>query len=344
MYQVITDADFRRAAKTLFSDMPRVFLFFGEEDYLKHNAVAVARDVLLSPDAVSFDFAGISQASAGPGAIEAALAAPPMFGMRKVVAVTLSFTDLKPSETSAVCDLLSALDADDPNYVLINVPNGGIDPGYPKKPSALLRRISEFAQPVRFDRVAPNRLSAWAAKHYRAAGVSASGGVCDFTVNYIGQDMFRLSSEIDKISFYVLSRFRSDVTEDDVRLCGSPLTEFDGFALSNAIVAGQHRRALEVMSFLRAGRIEPVRIMSEIIRTVCDMKAVKSCRKSGMTAQQICETTGISPYPLNRYSAAVEKIPEAALDRALELAREADESVKGYGNGYVAIEKFICSM
>jgi DNA polymerase-3 subunit delta len=344
MYETMTEAEFRKSAGSGFRGQPRIFLFYGEEDYLKANAVNVARDALIAPDAAAFDFVSLGAAAVSAGAVAAALAAPPMFGENKLVALSFSPDGMKPSELGDILDTLEGLGPGDPNTVIMNVPDGGLDPGYPKRPSALLKRIAEFARPVLFDRVPQNRLAAWAERHYRANGVSAAPEVCSFTVGYCGSDMYRLASEIDKISFYVLSRGASRVGEDDVRVAGCPTSGFDAFALSNAMIAGRHRQALEVLAFMRSQKAEPVRVMADIIRVICDMKAVSACTASGMTGQQISEATGIKPYPLGRYLKALETADAAAVNRALELARAADEGVKGYGDGYVAIERLICSM
>ena len=156
--------------------------------------------------------------------------------------------------------------------------------------------------------------------------------------------MFRLSSEIEKICFYVLSHGRTDALKDDVRTAGCPSVEFDAFALANAMVAGKYRVALDVLGFLKSRKTEPTRIMADIIRVICDMSALNACRKAGMTREQMTSATGIKPYPLGRYLQALDDADEKKLKRALELAGEADEKIKGYGADYVAIEQLICSM
>ena len=76
MKEIITEAQFRRNIKT----PDAAYIFFGEEDYLKQNALSVARSELVSPEAEMFDYIRIDQADFSPESISAALAAPPMLG------------------------------------------------------------------------------------------------------------------------------------------------------------------------------------------------------------------------------------------------------------------------
>lgn len=343
MNQTITEADFRKSLKN-GGNIPAVYLFYGEEDYLKHNAVSVLKNTFISPESAGFDYVFIGSAEYSADVLRAAVSAPPMFGEYKVVAVSISLDDLKPSE---IADLQAAMEetSDIPGvYLAVSIPDGGIDAGYPKRPSAILKKFAEISVPVYFERVAGNRLAGWAGKHYEANGVRAGRDICAATVDYCGSDMFRLASEIDKISWYVLAAGRDTVTQSDITAAGCSAVEFDTFALANAMVAGRHAAALEVLGFLKAQKTEPTRIMADIIRVICDMKTVSSCMKAGMTRTEMSEKTGIKPFPLGRYADAVEGLSEDKLNRALSLAVRADEGVKGYGREYVPIEQLICSM
>ena len=156
--------------------------------------------------------------------------------------------------------------------------------------------------------------------------------------------MFRLASEIDKISCYVLSRGRDRVTPDDVRAVGCTTVEFDAFALANAIIAGNKKLALSVLAYARTQKTEPVVVMSEITTALCNLVAVDTCRKAGMPSQKISEMTGLRPYPVSLCLKALETMDTGRLKKALEAAKIADAGVKGYAKDYVPIERLICSL
>ena len=340
MKEIITEAQFRRNIKT----PDAAYIFFGEEDYLKQNALSVARSELVSPEAEMFDYIRIDQADFSPESISAALAAPPMLGEYKLVTVSLAFTDLRAAEVNAVCDILSTLDEESGNVLIISIPSNGINPGTPKKLSPELKKLCENAQGVRFDRVPAGRLSGWCARHYKENGVDADARVCTATVDFCGTDMFTLASEIDKISYLVLARGRRAVMAEDIREAACATEEFDSFALANAILARNIPTALAVLDKMKAEKAEPVRIMAELIRVICDMNSILACQRAGMNQDAIAAATGIKPYPLAKYIGAMKNIGADALEKTLELCVAADAQTKGWGKGYVPIEQLICSI
>ena len=213
MKEIITEAQFRRNIKT----PDAAYIFFGDEDYLKGNALSVAKSELVAPEAEMFDYVRIEQADFSPESISAALAAPPMLGEYKLVIASLAFTDLRPSEVNAICDILSTIDEESGNVLIISIPSNGINAGTPKRISPELKKLCENAQGVRFDRVPAGKLAGWCARHYKENGVDADARVCAATVDFCGTDMYTLASEIDKISYLVLARGRKAVMAEDIR-------------------------------------------------------------------------------------------------------------------------------
>ncbi|MCQ2354000.1 MAG: DNA polymerase III subunit delta [Clostridia bacterium] len=346
MNEIITDADFRRRMK--MSAPAPGYLFFGDEDYLKQNAVSVAKKSLIPDEgAAAFDYISIDRSSFSAQTLAESLAPPPMLSDHKLIVASVTFDDLRASELNEVYEVLEGLpekgkDAD--NILIINVPAGGIDPGYPKRPSAQLKKLAEYLVPVRFDRITPGRLCAWAERHYANNGVTADADVCAATVEYCGTDMFRLSSEIDKISFFALAGGRKNVTVRDIRIAGCAAEEYDAFALANAMMTRKYTAALEVLSQMKAQKLDPTRIMGELIRVICDMNTVSILLNAGMMQNDIATATGIKPFPLGKYMNALRGIDDADLRRALNACVAADMGIKGYSQDYVPIEKLICSL
>jgi DNA polymerase-3 subunit delta len=338
--EIISESVFRKQIR----DARGAYLFFGEEDYLKQNALRVAIESYIGDGARDFDLVRMDALTFSPEALASALASPPLMSERKLVVLSLSPSQLRSAELSSLLEIAEALSDDEENILILNTPSGSIDAGTPKRPSALLKRLCEAMTGVRFDRITPARLSGWCARHYSENSVRASERVCALTVDYCGCDMFSLSSEIDKISFYVLAHGRNEVTEADVKIAASPSEEFDTFALANAILAKNTDRALSVLSQMKANKTEPVIIMSELVRVICDIETVATLTSAGMNPGDISAATGIKPYPLTRYLTAIKTLRPEAIAAAVSASKYADAAVKSFGRGYVPIEQLICSI
>ena len=340
--EIIKEADFRKEIK---SNPGTGYLFFGEEDYMKNFASKLASD-MISPDP-SFSFFNEIKLDAltySPDALLDALMPLPMMADRKLITITgLDFGTMKANEIDALCSVLAQLDEYDYNTVIINVAADRIDPGFlPKRPSALLKKLGEHLKLVNFEKNTPARLAAWVGKHFEHNGVRASADVCALVIDRCGRDMFNLASETDKLSFYVKHNGREDVLREDVLHVATPAVEYDAFAFTNAIGARKKEEALSILRELKMRKEDPIIIMSEITKTVCDMTSVSSLKADGLTSGEISRILNIHEY---RVSLILQNRFKPELCKSmLKRCREADLEIKSSRDGYSALEKLICTI
>lgn len=339
---ILKEVDFRKEIKTAPS---KAYLFFGEEDYMKSFALKSASDAICpDPSFAFFNEIKLDSLTYSPDALLDAIMPFPMGAERKLIVVSgLDLNAMKQSETDALCSVLSQLDEYDYNTVIINIAADRFDYGNPKKkPSVLLRKLSEHAVPVFFERNTPAKLAGWVSKHFSYNGVVASPRICALTVDRCGRNMYNLASEVDKISFFVLSSGRDTVTDDDVIKISTAVEEFDSFALTNAIGARKKDEALCILRDMKFRRLDPIIIMSEIVRTVCDASAVASLAADGLTQLEISETLNIHEYRVSLF--LQNGLSFEICQRMLEKCRRADLDLKSGRDGYATLEKLICSI
>ncbi len=338
---IINDTELRRQIR---SSCASSYLFFGEEDYLKLHAISLVRQSICNdPSLAVFNDLKLDSLTYSPAALLDMITALPMMADRKLITVTgLDFNAMKQGEFDELLGVLSQLPDYDYSTVIICADSDRFDPGFlPKRPSGMLSKLSEHLTPVQFEKSTPAKLAAWVGKHYEHNGVHADSDVCMFTVEYCGRDMFTLGKETDKISYYVLSQSRDRVTADDVRYIGSSVSEYDAFAFTNAISRGQKDAALSVLSEMKKKRTDPIFIMSEVARTVCECVSVQSLLSDGMTHAEISKVVGIHEYKVSLIAKSCRiKDPRALLLKC----RRADIDIKTSQDGYEVLEKLICTM
>ena len=342
MMKIMKEADFRREIK---SEPGVAYLLFGDEDYTKNHAISLAQECIVGdPTFAMFNEMKLDALSYSADALADMLAAPPMMAERKLIIISgLDFIAMKQSELDSLVSTLSSLEEYDFNTVIISASSDRFDAGFlPKRPSAPLTKLSEVATPVQFEKNSPQRLAMWAQKHYEHNGASADGNVAAFTVDYCGRDMFTLSEEIKKISYYVLSVGRTAVTIDDVKLVGVNSSEYDAFAFTNAICSRQKDIALNVLLDMKRKKEEPIFIMGEVSKTVCDMISVGILLSDGLTLAEISKALSIHEYKVSLLAKAAANIQNPK--RLLFMCQEADKTIKSVPDGYLALEKLICTM
>lgn len=349
MHAVITDTEYR---KLIGKTAGRAYLFFGEEDYMKNYAVQLTRENIspdptfalfndVTIDAVDFTIDGLLNAMSPP---------PMMADGRLILIRGLDFNvmkrdDMKPLYESLL-EALALIPEYDYNTVIIQVAAGLIDEGTVKKPSAMLKQLSEVAVPVRFDPVTPARLCAWAIKHFAHHGVTASPELCQHLITVSGRDMFRLSGEIKKIAHHVLAHGRDALEKTDVDVLAAPEISMDTYALSNALLTRDYRAALDVLAVLKFERAKPFVVLGSISATLCDVYATRVAMDEGRTLAEI--TAAYFKNSEYRAKLAMRSASSTSMEqitRVIDLCAEADEKVKRSNtDSFEVLERLICSL
>lgn len=352
MNAVITEADYR---KQIGKTAGHAYLFFGDEDYMKNYAVELTRENI-SPDAAFavFNDITIDAVDFTIDGLLNAMAPPPMMADGRLILIRgLDFNAMKRDDMKplydALLEALALLPEYDYNTVIIQVAADLIDAGNAKKPSQMLKQLSEVVVPVRFDPVTPSRLCAWAIKHFAHHGVTASPELCQHLIAVSGRDMFRLSGEIKKIAHYVLAHERTTLQKEDVDALAVPEISMDTYALSNALLTRDYRAALDVLAVLKFERAKPHYVLGSIAATLTEVYATRVAMDEGRTLAEITALffkngkNGEYKAKLAMRSASSTSVAQIA--RVIELCAEADAKVKRSStDGFEVLERLICSL
>ncbi|MBQ7378025.1 MAG: DNA polymerase III subunit delta [Clostridia bacterium] len=343
--EILNEAAFRKEIK----GNPRTgYLFFGDEDYLKSHALKQAREAL-SPDPTYafFNEMKLDAVDFEPARLIDALMPMPMMAERKLVTLSgLNFNTMRQNELEAFCDALSSLNEYDYNVLIVTVAADCFNAGYlPKSPSGTLTKLSEHLVPVHFERCSTAKLTAWIQKHFSHNGIEADPAFCSLFAEYCGHSMYILANEIDKLSFYCLSQQKSRATEADMKLCCTPALEYDAFAFTNAIMEGRNDAALAILADYRFRRIEPVIVLGDVTRVICDMIAIRSMTSEGTPNAEISSILRLHEFKVGLYQKCLRQTTDKRLRRALDACTAADQSIKSSSlAGYTLLEQLICNL
>lgn len=344
MHAIMTEAEYRRS---IGKTAGHAYLFFGEEDYLKAFALRKTREAIIKDESFAvFNDMTVDALDYTPDALYDALTPLPMMSEEKLVVVRgLDFGTMKPGDLDALIGVLRELEEYDYNTVILTVPAGQIDEGYlPKRPSTVLKKLCEVLTPVQF--VAPTgaKLCAWVGRHFAHLGVTVSAEDCNLLISFAGCSMYRLAGEIEKIAYYVRASGKDTAGREDILAVASPENTCDAFALSNAILAGRYREALEVLSVLKFERVEPTVISGELSRIFCDLRCVQLLLDAGKTTPDIAAALKLHTYKAGLLIRAASGVDKERISRALALCAETDLALKRTGADYTALEKLICAL
>ena len=348
MFNCIDDAAMRRRIQTAAG----AYLFFGDEDFTKNRLAADLRRAVVgegeetAADCVRFDTLGFDA-----DMIATEVAAVSFAGRRRFVEVrdpplTTARNDKFAAQTDLFIDLLSRMGAYSDTVLLIVVSRGALDFGdvAADRPSALYKRIAEFAQPVRFDFPSQPKLRSWISRHFDMDGLTVTTDAVDVLLALCGSSMYALSGEIEKLTARVKSRGDTVVTAEDVSDSVAGSTEDKDFALVNALTDGNRAAVFEAMRKMKLRRDEPIAACGAISRVCRNAYAVAEMRRKGMPISDVAAALGMSERQASFYARAYGKSSPEKLKTAVKACLDADMQLKSTRLDYIALERLVCAI
>ncbi len=323
------------------------YLFYGEERYLVARYLEMTRQALLGDaDLSTFNHIRLHGDDFSPERLLQAMEALPVFAEKKLIEISgIDLDRMSEGGKEQLLQVLSLLPDYEYNIVLLIAAPDQLDPGTPKKPSATVKALGEVLSPVLFERQTQAKLNKWLGQHFAAWGLLAPMQVCTFLIEYAGSDMTTLASQAEKLACYLLANEKTELTVDDVRTVACSVTDYDTYALGDAILSGSVDRALAVLLDRKRRRERPEIILGGISGVFQILLRIKTLQNSGMTLKDISAKTGLHAYRVELYARGIGRRSEDSLRRALTLCYETDLAIKASSlDPFVMIERLIAEV
>jgi DNA polymerase-3 subunit delta len=353
----LTAAELSAAIKS--GDIGGVWVFCGDEDYLKSHYKKELRDAVLGEEADTFNRFILTAESYSAQALKDAIETLPMFSDRQIVEVSgINFIQMKDADLDTLCAVLSSAEEHPDTTVVLVAASDELKyvditkfvPQADKKSAAALAKLYDCAKVVAFPFETEAKLAKWVLRHFRAGGAECSPELASALIKHAGRDMFRLAQEINKLSYYALASERTEVTEDDIYLHVKEDFEFGPFDFSNALLDHDCEKAFKLLYEMRnskdANKLYPPELISaQISRVFADLIAVKELSDDGCTQNEIAAALKMNSYKVRLYMNASKNRSTQQLSRALALCRSCDLAMKSTAldNG-VILDRLVLSL
>lgn len=223
------DPGYVRLKKDLKEKKPgQLYVFHGEEIYLRDWYYKMLKDQLLAGGMGDFNLHELPQGTVTPRTLEEAVDCLPMMGERTLVSI-VDFDLFKAGEAdrNEFCRILSSL----PDYCCVvflydEIPFSG------DARTKLYKVLKEKGTIASFEYQNENDLADWLTRRFRAMDKDIKRDTALFIVRRCGKDMTFLASEAEKIGCYARGR---EITQEDVTAVTLPQPEVQAFSLMNAV-------------------------------------------------------------------------------------------------------------
>lgn len=216
------------------------FFFFGDEDYLREEAVAKVVAAYLDPATRDFNFDQLRGGDVTADDLASIVATPPMMAEHRVVVVR----DAQGLSVKAREVVEAVAKSTDPGLILVL---SAVIPGGSK--AKFYDELKKHAVSVEYGQLSQDDAPGWVMETAREElGVEVDPEAARALVGGIGVDLGTLGSELRKLAAYAQDRKR--VTLDDVRAVGGIIPRQDRWAWFDMISERRFRDALETLPIL----------------------------------------------------------------------------------------------
>ncbi|WP_029230864.1 DNA polymerase III subunit delta [Butyrivibrio sp. VCB2006] len=190
----------------------------------------------------------------------------------------------------------------------------------------IYKTVSKTGFEICCDEQDENTLKNWIASKVKSEGKNISPRALAFMIDRVGTDMSNISTELEKLICYCLDR--DEITEDDIEaVCANWLTNRI-FAMTDAIVEKNQKRAINLYYDLLALKEPPAKILALITRQFNLMLQVKEMNENHKDNGSIASAVKLAPFLVGKYINWAKGYSKQELMDALELCAANDEAVK----------------
>lgn len=317
-----------------------LYLFEGSEKYLRDQALKKLLDAAVDESVRDFNFAAISVAQ---GNLDDALAMArqfPMISARRMVVVTGFEAVSDDKQLDALKDYLRA-PAETTALVFVS---DALDNR--RNIATMLRKTCEVVSfdPMDEREAAPQ----WIRDYVTRAGAFIEPQAASYLVGMVGVDLRLVSNELDKLINYVGEKGRIGKPEIDEMVLNS--REHSNFELTDAILDGDRRRALNLLDRIYANASESpqslsLMILGAIASNYRKMLAAKELMRQNAPNSEVAKAVGMPPFAVTRLNERVRKMDTDRILRGIRRIAETDVALKtSLATPRLQLEVLICEL
>lgn len=308
----------------------RLYLFYGEEAFLRDDCLARLKKAVLPAGMEDFNLHAAQGKECSVDWIEQAVDCLPMMSRRTLVTVT-DFDLFSQGEKGRdrLMELLGAL----PEYCTLVFVYDLLSPRLDGR-SKLLALLKKLGGVVDFQRQDGEQLTDWICRQFKKAGKSIDTRDAGYLVFLCGDLMHDLSSEIGKIAAYCP---HDRVTREDIDALAVPKVDAVAFKMTDALAGKDFDRAASVLADLLHARESPVMILSVMGKYFRQLYTARLYLDAGRTRGEYMELWGMRggymEQQAQRLLDAARRFSPAWCRYAVRRCAEADAAVKSAPRG-----------
>lgn len=313
--------------------MPRIFpiyLFTGNDDYLKREAVQKLKKALLQDGSEAFNFNTYEIGKCDIRYVIDMLRSIPFISGKRLV--LLKHIDIAtPDVQNAIVQYVKT-----PSKSACLV----LDSSKGELLGTFYRNIRKFAREISFTAPKANRIISWIQKEVKAQGKAIAYDAAHFLKELKGDDINGLRTEIDKLITYIGKR-PSILKEDVEEIVGSSASR-NVFEFVHVLSRKDAKKALLIAKELLRTKKAIPEILGMIGWQFRRIKKAQELLRKGASDKSASMKCNIPSFYMERFIKEIKSFTAKELDRNIDYLLDTDYSIKkGYAKPKDALELLI---
>lgn len=295
-------------------DFKKVYLFFGEEDYLIQQYKRKMHKALV-PEEDTMNFSCFEGKKTDPKAVIDLAETMPFFAERRVI--FLEDTGFFKNQCQGLPEYLDEL----PEYLCMVFVEKEVD-----KRNRMYKAVKKYGRIVEFSAQDSNTLMRWVLGMLKREGKKITQKDMELFLGKTGTNMGNIERELEKLLCYTMDR--DVITASDIEAVCTTQISNHIFDMIKAVTEKKQKQALDLYYDLLALKEPPMRILFLLARQFHLIMQVKELLKEGYDQNSIAKKTGLQPFVVRNYSSYAGKYSTEGLRSAVEECVDAETKVK----------------
>lgn len=292
----------------------RMYLLFGEEEYLKKQYRNRLVEALI-PEQKEMNYSYYEGKDISVGAVIDTAETLPFFADSRLIVIENSGW-FKKGE-SRLTDYLQEL----PDTTRILFVEREVD-----KRGRLYKAVTKLGYSAEMKRQEEGTLLRWVESRVRQEGKTISKDAAYRLLERSGSNMEHLEKEIEKLICYRLDG--AEITKADVEAITTWNMEEKVFSMIEAVASKNRRKALDYYYELLALKEPPMKILSLLNSQFRRLLETIALKQRGLDKGQIAKELGVHPYAVSKYIQQGSRYKKEEIRRILEEGADLEERVK----------------
>lgn len=194
-----------------------------------------------------------------------------------------------------------------------------------KQNDPLFKLLIKKAKTQEFKPLTGQNFRNWLKKELELNGAKIESTATDLLINYVGNDLWRLSNEIKKLANF---RNKKTITAADVKLLVKPEIEINIFKTIDAIGEKNKKKALFLLHQHLENGDAPLYLLSMFNYQFRNLLAVKDLVEKNKSYNVILEKTGLHPFVVRKTYEQSRQFSLPELKKIYQKLFEVDINIK----------------